>query len=237
MKGGFVFFLGKGDEMRKVVIFLCIILLLAAAPLTAGAATVTFDQATMSTFIYIDDFNSGTGLFDQTSLYGAANPAYAEGTGMTGAYGWVGRWKDTPNNPSPGDTGVVYIGVSGVSLDWSTYDDVSQVFWNDNDDIWSGGLWVTTAFDGRVETHIDILGDGDGVVPGVSSTVTLDISALTGPITGYGVAIDALFGGAAQPSTGDQFHMSSSPVPLPAAAWLLGSGLVGLLGLRRRFKS
>jgi hypothetical protein len=28
-----------------------------------------------------------------------------------------------------------------------------------------------------------------------------------------------------------------SQVPLPAAAWLLGSGLIGLLGLRRRFKS
>lgn len=28
-----------------------------------------------------------------------------------------------------------------------------------------------------------------------------------------------------------------NPVPLPGAAWLLGSGLIGLLGLRRRFKA
>ena len=30
--------------------------------------------------------------------------------------------------------------------------------------------------------------------------------------------------------------ISSQPVPLPAALWLLGSGLIGLVGLRRRFK-
>ena len=28
-----------------------------------------------------------------------------------------------------------------------------------------------------------------------------------------------------------------TPVPIPAAGWLLGGGLIGLLGLRRRFKS
>jgi hypothetical protein len=28
-----------------------------------------------------------------------------------------------------------------------------------------------------------------------------------------------------------------SPVPVPAAVWLLGGGLIGLLGLRRRFKN
>jgi hypothetical protein len=27
-----------------------------------------------------------------------------------------------------------------------------------------------------------------------------------------------------------------APVPVPAAVWLLGSGLIGLLGIRRKFK-
>jgi len=27
---------------------------------------------------------------------------------------------------------------------------------------------------------------------------------------------------------------ASSPVPIPAAAWLLGSGLAGLVGIRRK---
>jgi hypothetical protein len=32
-------------------------------------------------------------------------------------------------------------------------------------------------------------------------------------------------------------NIATAPVPVPAAVWLLGGGLVGLLGLRRRFKS
>lgn len=41
----------------------------------------------------------------------------------------------------------------------------------------------------------------------------------------------------------DKFNAGASiiyeyaPVPIPAAAWLLGSGLVGLVGVRRRFRS
>jgi hypothetical protein len=28
--------------------------------------------------------------------------------------------------------------------------------------------------------------------------------------------------------------LESNPVPVPAAVWLLGSGLIGLIGIRRR---
>jgi hypothetical protein len=31
-------------------------------------------------------------------------------------------------------------------------------------------------------------------------------------------------------------HLNAAPVPIPAAMWLLGSGLVGLVGLRRRMR-
>lgn len=33
----------------------------------------------------------------------------------------------------------------------------------------------------------------------------------------------------------DNISVSSAPVPIPAAAWLLGSGLLGLIGARRKF--
>ena len=32
-------------------------------------------------------------------------------------------------------------------------------------------------------------------------------------------------------------NVSATPTPIPAAAWLLGSGLVGLVGVRRRMKN
>lgn len=35
---------------------------------------------------------------------------------------------------------------------------------------------------------------------------------------------------------GTNYVVSGSAVPIPAAAWLLGSGLIGLVALRRRFK-
>jgi hypothetical protein len=31
------------------------------------------------------------------------------------------------------------------------------------------------------------------------------------------------------------FQATASPVPIPGAVWLLGSGLIGLVGLRRKF--
>ena len=33
-----------------------------------------------------------------------------------------------------------------------------------------------------------------------------------------------------------QFQVDVDPVPIPGAVWLLGSGLFGLLGLRRKFR-
>lgn len=35
----------------------------------------------------------------------------------------------------------------------------------------------------------------------------------------------------------DEFGYNPVPTPIPAAAWLLGSGLIGLVGMRRRFKA
>jgi hypothetical protein len=224
------FFLGKGDEMRKVIIFLCIILLLAAAPLTAGAATMTFDQATMSTFIFQGQSSTLVGSFDQPSLSGSPNPVYDDNIAMTGIYGWIGNWEKAVS----GESVELFIGLF-TGADWTGITDLSQTFYNDNDDTWSGGVWVETANDGLLSTSVDI----NPLPPGPNTaTVALDLTGRdVANVLGYGIVIDATFGGGMQPSPGDQFHMSSSQVPLPAAAWLLVSGLIGLLGLRRRFKS
>ena len=56
------------------------------------------------------------------------------------------------------------------------------------------------------------------------STWTLDPISLT---SGDNFGMHAVF----TPTTG------SSPVPIPSAMWLFGSGLVGLVGCRRKFKN
>jgi len=35
----------------------------------------------------------------------------------------------------------------------------------------------------------------------------------------------------------DTVRLTAAPVPVPPSVWLLGSGLVGLFGIRRRFSS
>jgi hypothetical protein len=50
----------------------------------------------------------------------------------------------------------------------------------------------------------------------------------------FNVAILNLYNADGSPA---QNQLVLTPVPIPAAVWLLGSGLVGLVGIRRRFKS
>ncbi|MBG0788870.1 MAG: hypothetical protein H0S80_00055 [Desulfovibrionaceae bacterium] len=78
----------------------------------------------------------------------------------------------------------------------------------------------------------DILGEIYNQDNGGASTVTfagiysylkiLDITDLRGGTAGDGYDVDAV---------------AVTPTPIPGAAWLLGSGLIGLVGLRRRFSS
>ena len=225
MKDGLVFFLGKGHDMRKLVIFFCIILMLAAAPLTASAVSITFDKTTLSTFSYQFDVNSGGGFFNVPSLIGTPNPAYSDLIAMSGDYGWIGDW----DNATSGDTAELYIGVYSTA-DWTGIDNISQTFYNDDDDIWSGGVWVITQADSLVRTSVNLN-------PSNTATVALDLTGLdVAHVLSYGIVIGANFGGGMQPSPGDQFHMSSSPVPEPATMLLFGTGLLSLAGFRRKFK-
>ncbi len=77
----------------------------------------------------------------------------------------------------------------------------------------------------------DLLGDIYNQDNGGATTLTfsgiytylkiIDTTAANGGTTGDGYDIDAV---------------AVSPTPIPGAAWLLGTGLLGLIGLRGRFK-
>jgi len=95
----------------------------------------------------------------------------------------------------------------------------------------AGNVWGASGASGLAgSTNLYNQGaDSSGV--GVGSSV-----ALYG-ITGNGVATQAqsfVLGQLTLSATGTLSTGSGSPVPLPAAAWLLGSGLLGLAGIGRR---
>jgi len=85
---------------------------------------------------------------------------------------------------------------------------------------WSSYSWTTT-----LATLAENPGGGLGGAPG---GVTLQLKASCGPVEGCGV--DAYF---------DNITISTevAAVPVPAAVWLFGSGLLGLIGVARRKKA
>ena len=97
---------------------------------------------------------------------------------------------------------------------------------------YGGGTANVTAADNLQQAIWYFQGQSGGVN---NSYVTLANSYIAAGFTNYGqvVILDMknLAGGNAQ----DVLAVTNA-VPIPAAVWLLGSGLLGLVGIRRRFK-
>jgi hypothetical protein len=85
-------------------------------------------------------------------------------------------------------------------------------------------------------TNINFYGTGVDQAGAAIGTTAIGVYGLTGNGTGSGQALVFNLGTATFNGTLLQFTGASggSTVPLPAAAWLFGSGLLGLLGIGRR---
>jgi hypothetical protein len=77
-------------------------------------------------------------------------------------------------------------------------------------------------------------------VTAFSSTVSFDWTQYTFTVQATGPTTLIAFSGQ---ETGGMYHIDNvsvvqaSTVPIPAGVWLLGSGLIGLVGLRRKFRN
>jgi hypothetical protein len=82
---------------------------------------------------------------------------------------------------------------------------------------WAGGNKANAPADNQTWMLATVDGDGDGIM-GIPM-------AAGGPFGGFNAGFNATMAPAL-----------TSPVPVPAAAWLFGSGLLGLVGIARRRK-
>jgi len=123
-----------------------------------------------------------------------------------------------------------------IRADFSVATDFVQIdLIYDDDDV--GGLWAYDSF-GNLIDSITAQGDGRGVSssycpPFCDTSTTVSISRQTNDIAyilAGGVNAEALF-------LDNMQYNAISVVPVPAAAWLFGSGLIGLVGFAGRKKA
>lgn len=186
--------------------------------------------------------------FDDIAIDKSGFPSYV--TPIANGYGGL-NWNNfeasapvlTYNN------GYVHGIVSGDQVAFNNYGNLAAVSSSQFD---FNGTYLTAAW--RNGLHVTVSGSLDGTLL-YSQTITVDTYGPTWFAFNY-VGIDSLsftsFGGTnagligADGSggtvigDGTQFAMDNftftqaAPVPVPAAAWLFGSGLVGLIGVARR---
>lgn len=128
-----------------------------------------------------------------------------------------------------GIVGATLLGEWGNTYPASQTSAYHDLFINDSESSYAGATWVGTTPDG---------GSSDPDDPAYHFNVawSFDIDDLTYVVDGGSVALWQ------EQWSPDRVRMRDvilrlEVVPVPAAVWLLGSGLLGLVGLRRKFSS
>jgi hypothetical protein len=186
----------------------------------AGAWTIENPNLSFQYTLYANNtrFNGGAGTFDimwvgnDSWVQGSNNPIFA--TSATALSGWSGNQAL----------------LASEYYDWST-----PTYQGTTADL-STGAWVTDKTGNRqsvmnysLGTDSLFLDDILSASAGGNSAVSLYLMATSDTL---GLCI--FTGGASMLPTLSFDVVDAAPVPIPAAAWLLGSGIVGLVGVRRR---
>lgn len=181
---------------------------------------------------------------------GAVGSAEANTVGLTGV--WSGTYTFAMFSPNGGAVGTPTsnswtwdfdagtVSITNTATFYASVWTAHDVTFSDNGSSYgpSGGAGsVNMLFDWSVNSDIPVTSDWDVAASGNAISDTAAVTVNSATITAGSPAFPGF-----HPTFSGSLHKDSgggpSPVPVPAAVWLMGSGLVGLVGVgRRRRKS
>ena len=200
--------------MKRVLVFLCLMALLFGTAGTSTAAYINFEDNTVE-HIITDEYQSLGVLFSGVGSYsGRVFPIPSYGTGF---FGNDGPWIMDIGLRNQATTATFV--VPGTTTP-SVATNFSVLMGDGNPD---PETFTVTFFDlsgGTLSSQTYMTGS-EGLLIEYAGPVA-SIEFLLEPGSASGACLD---------------DFSFTPIPIPSAIWLLGTGLIGLVGFRRKFKN